>query len=115
MTMRQRAVTARGVLARHPWLRLEEDGSTLSASAGRHEVRETLVLPAGVRLVIGAGTELVFAADAALVVQGAVEFAGQAEIPVVLRGASELKYHRRGSGPRNFTGGQDQRRQCGRD
>ncbi|HLU40500.1 MAG TPA: hypothetical protein VK081_14040, partial [Planctomycetota bacterium] len=50
------------LVARHPWLTVEDDGRTLRVARGRHRVERTVVVPRGRRLVAGAGTELVFAA-----------------------------------------------------
>jgi hypothetical protein len=73
-------------LARHAWLRLDDDGRTLLVQPGQHRVLATLVLPPSHDLALAAGTELVFAADAALVVQGAMRCLGHSARPIVLRG-----------------------------
>lgn len=72
------------LLRRHPWLQLQEDGTTLRVAPGTHQVTETVVTPPGHRLVAGPGTRLSFAADAALVVQAEVIFDGCADAPVEL-------------------------------
>lgn len=75
--------------ARHPWLELDEDGVTLRAVPGTHDVPDTLVLPAGHRLALGPGTRIRFGPSAALVVHGPLLCEGNAASPVELSPSAE--------------------------
>ena len=74
------------VLAAHPFLRREPGDLSLHTTPGRYAVEGSLVLPAGMGLVIEAGTELMFQPKAALVASGPLDLFGTPEAPVVLRG-----------------------------
>lgn len=77
------------VLAAHPFLRREPGDLSLHTTPGRYAVEGSLVLPAGMGLVIEAGTELMFQPKAALVASGPLDLLGTPEAPVVLRGNDE--------------------------
>jgi hypothetical protein len=65
---------------------LSHDGAAkeLRVAAGHHAVRRDLIVPADTTLVIGRGTTLRFAPDAAVIAHGPVRIEGTDESPVVL-------------------------------
>ena len=72
------------LLARHPFLSLTDDGTTIEVSPGERAVEGSLVIPAGFQFRIPAGTTLLFEPDASVVVYGPTRFLGTTAAPVVL-------------------------------
>jgi hypothetical protein len=73
-------------LARHSFLRWDDQSRTLRAISGDWQVAGSLILPDGIGLTIGPGTTLRFSTDAMLVATGPLQFRGSAEAPIALRG-----------------------------
>ncbi len=85
------AGTVAGQLAGRDFLAYDADADELRVAAGDHGVARDIVTPPGTTLVIGAGTTLRFAPDAAIVAHGPVAFGGTADAPVILRPADDDK------------------------
>jgi hypothetical protein len=75
-------------LAAHAFLALDAESARFTIRPGRWDVQESIVIPAGYRLVASAGTTLTFADTAALVSHGPVELIGSADAPVILQARS---------------------------
>lgn len=73
-------------LARHRFLSLGGDGTTVEVEVGNWQVHGTIIIPTGFSLKINAGTNLQFEQDAGLIVYGKTIFAGSAEAYIVLEG-----------------------------
>ena len=72
-------------LARHPFLSFDADEGMLRAAKGEWDIQGSLILPDGVGLALGPGTELRFGKGEALIASGPLVFEGSPEQPVVLR------------------------------
>ncbi|MEE3329793.1 MAG: hypothetical protein VX246_02895 [Myxococcota bacterium] len=79
------------VLATHEFLHRVPGDLALHTRPGRYDVAGSLVMPAGMSLVIEAGTELTFEARAALIATGPLDLRGTEKAPVVLRGTAGRK------------------------
>jgi hypothetical protein len=77
--------TLGAALADHDFLRWDRKAKTLSVVPGTHDVKGSLVLPAGLPLRLAAGTELRFGENEILLATGPLTFEGTAERPIVLR------------------------------
>lgn len=73
-------------LAKHPFLRLEDDGKTVRARQGTWQVSDSIVIPSDYRLNVDAGTTLTFSERDGLFAMGAITCKGTAEKPIVFRG-----------------------------
>ncbi|MDP6437864.1 MAG: CotH kinase family protein [Gammaproteobacteria bacterium] len=73
-------------LAAHSFLKLAEP-NVLRIDGGTWQVKESLIIPKGYSLHVGAGTMLRFAADALLLSKGPIRLAGKAFAPIVLEPA----------------------------
>ncbi len=74
--------TVEATLKRHRFLRRTPDPTVLMVRKGSWRVEESIVLPTGIALRIGAGTKLRFAPDAVLVVRGPTTFEGTEREPI---------------------------------
>jgi len=70
----------------------------LRIAAGRWDVNGSLILPAGVGLMIPAGTTLRFQAREGLIARGPLRFEGRPDAPVVLEGPAARKASKRWAG-----------------
>lgn len=77
------------LLQKHPFAQYEADEKRVTIPKGSWSVDEHLVVPAGHTLVLQAGSELLFATDAALVSHGPVLMLGTAASPIRLRPRAE--------------------------
>ncbi|MEX1023759.1 MAG: CotH kinase family protein [Planctomycetota bacterium] len=80
--------TVAEALERHPFLRYAVDAHEFRALQGTWDVAGDLVLPAGAKLELVAGTTLRFETDALLLAGGALRFRGTEAAPVVLEPAA---------------------------
>jgi hypothetical protein len=71
-------------LDRHSFLDADRQAKTIHVRPGTWEVRESIVVPAGFRFVLPAGTTLRFATRSALISRGPLVFEGTANAPVRL-------------------------------
>ena len=78
--------TVDNLLSQHDFLELDQATRTFFIPAGRYELRESLIMPAGYQLRAEAGVQLQFDAAAMLMVHGAMQIDGSAEQPVVFEG-----------------------------
>lgn len=72
-------------LARHPFLKLDDEGGNLRVDAGDWDVQGSLVIPEEMGLELGAGVELRFAEGEALISSGPLLFRGTEDDPVILK------------------------------
>lgn len=73
-------------LAKHPFLRLGDDGNTVHVHQGTWQVSDSIVIPPDYRLNVGAGTTLTFLEGDGLFAAGAITCKGTANRPIVFRG-----------------------------
>lgn len=64
------------------------DGKTIKLKTGKHRIKELYLFAEGDELVIAAGTEILLEKGAGLIIQGPINFMGEAEQPIKVSAAS---------------------------
>jgi hypothetical protein len=71
-------------LDRHSFLSADKQRRTIRSRPGTWEVHESIIIPAGFRFIVSAGTTLKFAERSALISRGTLTFEGTNEAPIRL-------------------------------
>ena len=80
------------ILRQYPFFRVDSDNKTLVVPEGNWSITEFLKFPAGYRLVIKSGAEIVFSADAGIILRGPLLIQGEPQKKVLLAGRGNERW-----------------------